>query len=499
MFARVVRNLTVNLLLVILVVTSCSSPTSGYQDDATRRSATTVDDFVARVSSASPEVASDLLIRIAQSKLIADKKRRLSLIEEAYRRAFDAQKKVRMKRWSGLVDTPSGYLSAAYDLELDELSLRTRAIKVMLSLDSNRARELFTEIPKLKLPALTCADSLGYDVSGFYQTLKEVQQKSFTAKEISEGQGLRFLQPYLADVVSPAQLSPAMAVIAEAELSSSELTILVSTLVSALKGVQEDPRSFELSLTSGNFANNLQRLLTRIGDKDVASTTLLNAFKAYFIRELGVQCPGSLVGKEQKNRLQTEFLRVNKLFVNTISEDELTPRIGERLKESQFWTTRESQNFLTKTKRLRFGNGVTALTEEQRNTDEWQRELGQLLMELGQWTGSAESESDLFHQKCALYDALFTLSPNNTVRSEVLLAYANHLRGSAMQGSRIEWLLHGNSLLKKTRNLGPQRAKIIDVLNTSTTQALQLYSEFEDLIAATAVASGKVGTDYLEK
>jgi len=84
-----------------------------------------------------------------------------------------------------------------------------------------------------------------------------------------------------------------------------------------------------------------------------------------------------------------------------------------------------------------------------------------------------------------LYDALFSLSPNNSLRTEVLIAFASYLRSSSMQeSSHIEWLLHGHNLLKKTRSLGPERLKIILVFNTSTTQALQLYSQLDDLTSA---------------
>lgn len=472
----------VSLLTVVVVSNSCA--TNGQQK-LTRNtpSRAEIDDFIARVSSSSPEVSADLLIRIAQSQLISDKKRKIALLEEAYHRASDAQKKLRMKRWTGLVDTASGRLSAAYDLELDELSIKTRTIRAMAALDAARSRELFVQIPRLKLPPLSCSDNLGYELSGFYKTLKEVQQKSFTPKELSEGNGLRFIQPYIAEVESPAQVAPVMDLIVDSTLTPAELNVLLSTLVSALKGVHDDPRSFALSLTSGGLANSLQNLIKKSRDNEVASEPLLNASKAYFLRELSVQCPDMRIGNDQKNPLQVEFSRVNKWFVSSISDDELKARIGERSSETPFWKSQESRSFLMRVKRLRFGTGQTALNEEERNADDWQRDVRQLLMDLDQWTGSgAETESEVFHEKCNLYDALYSLSPNNALRTEVLLAFASYLRSSSMQeSSRIEWLLHGHILLNRTRTLGPERLKIINVFNTSTTQALQLYSQFDDL------------------
>ncbi|HJT26987.1 MAG TPA: hypothetical protein VJ784_06195, partial [Pyrinomonadaceae bacterium] len=336
----------VSMLTVVVVCNSCA--TNGQQK-LTRNptpSRAEIDDFIAKVSSSSPEVAADLLIRIAQSQLISDKKRKITLLEEAYHRGSDAQKKLRMKRWTGLVDTASGRLSAAYDLELDELSIKTRIIRTMSGLDVARSRELFVQIPRLKVPPLSCADDLGYEISSFYKTLKEVQQKSFTPKEMSEGNGLRFIQPYIAEVESPAQIAPVVDLIVNSNLTSSELNVLLSTLVTALKGVQDDPRSFALSLTSGGLANSLQNLIKKSRENDVASGPLLNAFRAYFLRELSVQCPDMRVGNEQKNPLQVEFTRVNKWFVSSISEDELKARIGERSNETQLWASQESRSFL---------------------------------------------------------------------------------------------------------------------------------------------------------
>ena len=344
----------------MLMLVVCGSRATNGQQKLTKGATTfpaDVDDFVARVSSSSPEVSADLLIRIAQSKLITDKKRKLTLLEEAYQRGSDAQKKLRMKRWTGPVDTPSGYLSAAYDLELDEVSIKIRAVRTMLNLDATRGRELFVQIPRLKLLPLSCADDLGYELSSFYQTLKEVQQKSFTPKEMSEGNGLRFIQTYIANIESPAQIAPVVNLIADSDLTPSELNVLLSTLVSALKGIQDDPKSFGLSMTSGGLANSFQKLITKSRDNDIDSAPLLNAFKGYFLRELNVQCPDMRVGSEQKNPLQVEFLRVNKLFVNSISEDELKAQIGERSDETPFWVSQESRSLLMKVKRLRFGNG----------------------------------------------------------------------------------------------------------------------------------------------
>lgn len=107
-----------------------------------------------------PEVAADLLIRIAESNLVSDRQKRIELLEEAFRRSGDVQEKTRRKMWTGAVDSRGGYSSAAFDQQLDALSLRCRIVKEMLNLDTERARKLFLEIPAIKLNEPACTQSL---------------------------------------------------------------------------------------------------------------------------------------------------------------------------------------------------------------------------------------------------------------------------------------------------------------------------------------------------
>src|SRR5690349_18326982 len=99
------------------------------------------------------EFAADALLRIAATGKVA-KIDRIALLEEAFRRAGEAQQ--RFKRHPGIVKGADGasFLQHAYDQNLDGLSLRLRAVDAMLQLDPVKARNLFLQIPALKLPKL---------------------------------------------------------------------------------------------------------------------------------------------------------------------------------------------------------------------------------------------------------------------------------------------------------------------------------------------------------
>lgn len=198
---------------------------------------------------APPEFAADALLRVVESNKIPKRDTKRDLVEQAFRLAAMAKFQIRMHGVAGtLVDTRSGYLSRAYDLKLDALSLQSRAVRDMLPIDSAKARELFQEIPRPALPPLTCYDPLFYDVSDFYQTLGAVVQSAFTPQERKKEEDLNFLLDYMGQVSSPAQLAPVARLIKSASVSSQQRDILWTKFYGLLESMQPDGRSFSAAL-----------------------------------------------------------------------------------------------------------------------------------------------------------------------------------------------------------------------------------------------------------
>src|ERR1019366_7638529 len=100
------------------------------------------------------EFGADALIRLASIDKL-DKASRVDLLEEAFRRAGDAQQPFKQQPSIVLPEGPGGFLQRAFQQGLDGLSLRLRAVAAMLPLDPSKARSLFLEIPPLKIPKVT--------------------------------------------------------------------------------------------------------------------------------------------------------------------------------------------------------------------------------------------------------------------------------------------------------------------------------------------------------
>ncbi len=127
-------------------------------------------------------------------------------------------------------DTRSGFLSRAYDLKLDAVSLQSRAVRDMLTIDKPKAVELFRDIPPLALAPSTCEDVLVYDVADFYQTLGALVNTAFDQKQRTKEEHVTFLLDYLEQASSVAQTTPLAAVVKDVAVTPDQRAILVNRL-----------------------------------------------------------------------------------------------------------------------------------------------------------------------------------------------------------------------------------------------------------------------------
>ncbi len=458
--------------------------------------------FINNARSAPPEFAADLLIRIAESDKVADPAWKREILEEAFRLAPQAQQPFKREYTSTLypIDTRAGFLGHAFGLKLDTLSLECRAVKAMLSIDKQKARALFSEIPKLDLKPISCEESLVYDISDFYNLLTDIAQTAFTSKEIRRKEHLRFVESYISDLVSPAQLEPVVNAILAMKLSRSDLESLVYTFSIALPRISEDPRSFWSS--DRPAARAINNLLSACEAQGVATDELLMAYRAYLIKQFnGQQCADTYKPN------QREMARLIEAFnekmrpksqknISPILADEIEPlRIEGEEKAFWYWQSPKAAEFLSKIKRLRFGppESKTPLSIMERvETADWRAEVDDFLKGLAAWHKEDEkSEEDYFHQKCSLYVSLLGLIPPGQSRDYALRSYVTFLDEFDLQrGSRIEWFWHASPLLgmdpkikaaaSSSQSAGAQEymgTKPIEILETTKSPVLYLYVE----------------------
>lgn len=442
--------------------------------------------FVSNARSTPADFAADLLIRIAESNKIADLTWKRELLEEAFRIAPNAQQ--RFKRnyasWQP-IDTRAGYLAYALDLKLDTLSLQCRAVRAMLSVDKQKAREMFGEIPRLDLKPIGCEESLVYDVFDFYTTLTKIAQIAFSPKEIRRNKHVRFVESYIDDLVSPTQIGPIADTILAMNISPRELETLLHTFNSALQKISGDDRAFWFSYRPA--MQGVNKLLAACQEKGISTEELLRAYRTHLVKQFSSsRCadPYSWF-RDSESRLIEAFnnnmrLKSQKNILPILADDMKPSKINGEEKVYLYWQSPKAAELLTKIKKLGFGSGDKPLTDAEREPAEWRADVDDFLKDMAAWRKEDEkSEEDYFHQKCNFYVGLLKLMPPSPTREDVLRKYISFLNEFDLQrGSRIEWFWQAEYLIKGALSLpAERRSKFLETIGIIRNPILHLYIE----------------------
>lgn len=432
------------------------------------------------------EIYADIWFGDLGTKLVNDPKKRREIVEDLFRRASEAKEPFKLKLREGLMDTRSGYRSLAFDLDLDRLSIQLHAVKLMLALDRPKARELFREIPDIKLKPLSCEDDLDYEISEFYEVLKNIVEQTFDAEAKRRGEAFYFAASYIDAIDSPSQVRPVINLLTTLKTTPAEFRILLESFTSALRKISVDPRSFALSLKYNDITSRIKlSLLENIRAKGLEPNELLKAYRNYLAKHLSTsQCADSLMtGTKEKPNPIVGF--ANTLFESPLTEDEIKPEnIEQRAKTFAYWRSPKAAKLLIDVKKLRFGNKKTALTLEERTNQIWQQTLMKFLEQMDDWKPEdEETEADYLHQRCVLYDSLLQITPSSEIQANILQNYALFLRDTKMQKeSPVQWLYYVKYLLKTGKTLkGKDYNDFINTLSRSGNQVFDLYIDLDRL------------------
>ena len=383
---------------------------------------------------APPEFAADGLLRLVESKKITDQPTAIDLTQQAFDLASAAHFKVGMRTIPGSPpDTRADSLGKAYRLNLDAVSLQARAVAEMLQFDKTKARQMFSAIPPMDLPALTCADALVYQVSSYYRALTSVVNSGVTEKERAKEDQVAFLLQYLAQAHNPAQIAPLAEVLKSTGLTPKQYEAVVAQFNGVLESISGDNRSFTAYSAEASAA---------------MSPEMMPAFRKYSEKNLNAeQC--------KDGSAQTEG----------------------------YWQTPDAKRLLTDAKQLRFdSSGKRMLTDAERTTPEWQQSLADFEKEVADWDVSAEkSEADYYHQKCIVYEALVELIPPGEQRDKALDEFIAFIGNSDLQGQDpVSWFMPAHAMLERVRSTNNgEPGKVLMAFEKSGNPVLCLYAALE--------------------
>lgn len=437
------------------------------------------------------EIASDLLFGALDARLIKDKHEQRIIIEEIFRGASDAKEPFKLAFYGGNVDTRPGYRQKALELNLDQLSIRLRAIRRMMSIDKRRARQMFREIPDLRFPSQSCDEVLTYAISDYYKLLKEIADQTFDVEARQRKEHIYFAASYIDLIDSPSQVIPVIEFLRSMKTSPAEFSVLLDSLTTGLRKIGSSPRGFALSIES-KLTGTFMTLVTRdIKERSTELNLLANAYRRYLAKHLsGTQCADNLLN------MHHEVEAANDLFEFPLTEEDIKPeKVDPAPKVFLYWKGTKSAKLLTNMRELRFGNAEKGLSLAERSTQEWQEKLMKFLEQMRDWKAEdEETEIDYLHQKSVLYDSLVDLVPSGVLRSDVLRNYALFLRDSRIQKeSPGQWLYYMKRVMKTGKELkGDDLDDFISTLNNSGNSVFGLYIELERLLATPISKRGAI-------
>lgn len=465
-----------------------------------------IEEVVDRARSVPPEFAADVLIRLAESGKVADRKWKIELIEDAFVYAAGAQQRYkRSGAVGGGTDFRSGFTVRAFAQELDACSLQCRAVNAMLALDKQKARELFNQIPAPQIPRLECEDTLVYDVSPFYATLTKIVNEAFTAKEIEEEEHLGFVVRFLSGISSPVQVAPAAKMLAGIHVSPEQLEALAQSFSGTLKNLSGDDRSFTAT-TMGNspVGAAIAQLANNLRQQGIANYGLLDAYRGYLARQFsGKRCEilipaASLVTSASappafrfpeaaaffNDKLRPESFPPGNPLPALAPDDVKPASVEGGMKQQAVWEGQDVAGLAAKYRELVFSDTGQPYSPEQKEGVEWRSQLDEYIRALTAWTGSQSGDAgDYFRQKCFLFTNLVGLAPDGPERDAVLRSLLGFLKQNGFQNEdRIEWFYPVNSLLARVAAEPRGMAQIAAEMRACDDPVISLYANLERLV-----------------
>lgn len=176
-------------------------------------SAQQVEETVDASNMLQPPLAADAMIRIAIKVAAPCPVLAKGLLQRSFDQADRVEPStsyVRVRRNGARTDTRVSYLSNAYSLQLDRLSLQSRIVLAIAPLDGRKAIRLFERIVPPHPPAAACASAFVPDVSIYYEALAKVLGllRAEPLRNTSQDEFFQELQEIVAATTSPVQLAP---------------------------------------------------------------------------------------------------------------------------------------------------------------------------------------------------------------------------------------------------------------------------------------------------
>jgi hypothetical protein len=435
------------------------------------------------------EFAADAMIRVASNAKL-DTRTRVKMLTEAFRLARGAQHPLKLRGAITHSGSEGAFLERAYRQELDTLSLRLRAVREMLPLDSAKATKLFFSIPRPVVPPVHCEEIAVYDVDLYYDGLGAIAK-------LGHRDLAKLLRERVGGLTSPAQVAPVARLLQQAGLKDADLRTLTDSFAARLGMIVGDDRSFTYHATA--TAPAILDLVEELKRRNLPALPLAEAFRKYLVSHLsGDRCadgyliyngpltvnlvtgqPVEVIGSSTATFFKDKIMMPP---LTALTEQETTPNsLKGSAAGAQTCTDDQCQHFNELSRKLAFTPEGTPLAETERKADGWRASLQSVLKELEAWQpAKGQTADDLFRDKTWVYDNLYAMAPGAS-RELVERSWIDYLKQSRTTVTdRGRWLLPASALIGRSA-LDPANLKLAEMLRGANDPVIALYIQVEAL------------------
>jgi hypothetical protein len=414
-----------------------------------------------------------------------------ALAEDLLKRAFDEAASVTPELPVSIAITHSTdsrveSLGRSYSLQMDRLSLQSRAILQMAALNASEAIRLFQSIPPPTPSVAGCSNAFVADVSIYYKALAKVLQllRSRQPRNDVEAQlPYALLEQTVTATTSPTQLLPLAQVMAEVDLDSAKLSSLLNLLSAQITNFPVDDRS----LNSGNYFDGIVEISDLAWRHKIARAGLVQVYRDYLDRSVrGPHCDDNLKDAAALADLCKSLnkdLAVLAPRIAPITAPEYAPVIEARPDAGEYWQSPKGKLLLIDAKHLNFDDKWNPFSKADRRKPEWQDCVQHMLDDMEHWYESDEQDSaSYYHERCILLSDLLEQLPPGPLYDRVLMLWINTLEASSLQwDSPAEWY-YGVKRFLDSGNKGPISLARISTLKQSSNANLHAIGVLEEFL-----------------
>lgn len=267
-------------LLLLAPTTTAQTPKDKPADDHQKH----VEEFSKSLSDLQVEFRADIQLTAIEARKVANQKLVREILNDLIESADEAKFPYKVISEDREQPTRQHEIERALAfLNVDALSIKTRAIRSLMTRDREEALRDFQDL-RLSVPAVACKSAMVPDIHDYYQLFTAIGNATLGVNPKSREQFLLWTSGRIQGITSPVELLPAVNALLDLNLSANEFERLSDALTLKLGTLVATDREMYVLESQSALSNGLERLAHRLQEESWPVSPLIVSYKAFLER-----------------------------------------------------------------------------------------------------------------------------------------------------------------------------------------------------------------------